>query len=63
MEWGIPFQWHSVATGTGGLTIGAYRYVMLSNLALDFVFWIALSVVAIEAVLSVERQRRLSTDA
>jgi hypothetical protein len=58
-EWGIPFQWHSIGTGNGGLTIGDYRYVVPSNLALDFVFWIVLSVVAIEAVL---RFRRAPTD-
>jgi hypothetical protein len=54
-QWGVPFQWHSIGTGNGGLTIGEYRYVVPSNLALDFVFWIVLSVVAIEAVLRFRR--------
>lgn len=55
-QWGIPFQWHSIGTGTGGLTIGAYRYVVLSNLALDLIFWSVLSIIALGVVLSVERQ-------
>ena len=56
--WGIPFQWHSIGTGRGGLTIGAYRYVVPSSLVLDLMFWSALSVIAIEAVLRIERQNR-----
>lgn len=52
MQWGVPFQWHSVATGNGGLTIGPYRYVLLFNLGLDLVFWYALAAVATYALLT-----------
>lgn len=61
MQWGVPFQWHSVATGTGGLTIGPYRYVLLSNLGLDLVFWCALAAIAIYAILSVVKTARKSS--
>ena len=56
MQCGFPFQWHSIATGTGGLTIGAYRDVVLSNLALDLIFWSVLSIIILGAVLSIGRQ-------
>jgi hypothetical protein len=61
MQWGIPFQWHSVGTGNGGLTIGPYHYVLMFNLGLDFTFWCALAAVATYA-LSASRSRTKGQD-
>ena len=46
MQWGIPFQWHSVGTGDGEPMLGPYHYVMLYNLGLDIVLWCALATAA-----------------
>lgn len=58
MQWGIPFQWHSVATGTGGLTIGPYRYVLPFDLGLDLIFWCFLAGLAVYGLLSALATRR-----
>jgi hypothetical protein len=61
-QWGIPFQWHSIATGNGGLTLGPYRYVLLFNFGLDLVFWCALAAIAAYVLLSISAKRRKSAE-